>query len=274
MKCFYHGSDLDGKCSGAIVRKVTHTNNMSKCEFIPYYYKDFPYSSIEKDELVLLVDCSCDFEELLKITKNVVWIDHHITAIEKYKCFNIPGLQEDGISACELTWKHFYPDVTVPPVVRLLGDYDVWKFKYGEDSKVLQAGIRLFDSSVESPMWDIWLNPEYFPHDELSRGKIASLYREDYYKSVVKKLVFFTMFEGHKAVCCNASCVGSMLFDSVKDNFDIMMPFDFDGKGWNISIYTTKDDIDCSEIAKKYGGGGHKKAAGFRCTKLPFKEVT
>ena len=29
------------------------------------------------------------------------------------------------------------------------------------------------------------------------------------------------------------------------------------------SLRTTRDDVDVSEIAKKYGGGGHEKAAGF-----------
>ena len=42
-----------------------------------------------------------------------------------------------------------------------------------------------------------------------------------------------------------------------------MIPFRFDGKEWSYSLYTTKD-IDCSALAKKYGGGGHKKAAGFK----------
>ncbi len=30
------------------------------------------------------------------------------------------------------------------------------------------------------------------------------------------------------------------------------------------SLRTTKDDVDVSEIAKQYGGGGHSKAAGFK----------
>jgi nanoRNase/pAp phosphatase (c-di-AMP/oligoRNAs hydrolase) len=46
-----------------------------------------------------------------------------------------------------------------------------------------------------------------------------------------------------------------------------MMPFCFDGKQWTYSMYTLKD-INVSEIAKKYGGGGHKKAAGFQSDKL------
>ena len=68
MKCFYHGSDLDGKCSGAIVRSVYGED----CEYIPYYYGDFPFESIEKNEPVILVDCSCDFEKLLGITEYII----------------------------------------------------------------------------------------------------------------------------------------------------------------------------------------------------------
>jgi nanoRNase/pAp phosphatase (c-di-AMP/oligoRNAs hydrolase) len=46
------------------------------------------------------------------------------------------------------------------------------------------------------------------------------------------------------------------------------MPFSFDGDEWIISLYSR--NIDVSEIAKKYGGGGHKGAAGFHCKDLPF----
>ena len=46
------------------------------------------------------------------------------------------------------------------------------------------------------------------------------------------------------------------------------MTYQFNGKHWSFSIYTTKDDIDCSAIAKKRGGGGHKKAAGFEAKDL------
>jgi hypothetical protein len=40
---------------------------------------------------------------------------------------------------------------------------------------------------------------------------------------------------------------------------------------WNVSLYSTKDDIDCGAIAKSFGGGGHKGAAGFQCDELPFE---
>ena len=34
-------------------------------------------------------------------------------------------------------------------------------------------------------------------------------------------------------------------------------------------MYTMKDDIDVSKICYEFGGGGHKKAAGFTCDYLP-----
>ena len=49
-----------------------------------------------------------------------------------------------------------------------------------------------------------------------------------------------------------------------------MIVFVYNGDKWKVSLYTKKDDIDVSIIAQKYGGGGHKKASGFRCDKLPF----
>lgn len=37
-----------------------------------------------------------------------------------------------------------------------------------------------------------------------------------------------------------------------------------ENKYYTPSSYTTKNEVDCSVIAKANGGGGHKKAAGFQ----------
>jgi len=33
---------------------------------------------------------------------------------------------------------------------------------------------------------------------------------------------------------------------------------------WNFSLYNDNGLVDCSVIAKQFGGGGHKGASGFR----------
>jgi len=48
--------------------------------------------------------------ELLITTKNVTWIDHHKTAIEKYNDFeyDIRGVRYDGIAGCMLTYCYLH----------------------------------------------------------------------------------------------------------------------------------------------------------------------
>jgi oligoribonuclease NrnB/cAMP/cGMP phosphodiesterase (DHH superfamily) len=285
MKCFYH-NDMDGHASGAIVYKFfqrdrSFTKEMGEeCEFIEINYnKPFPLEKIAPNESVVIVDFSLqkdgEFEKLLKITDKVIWIDHHKTAIEKHGHLQIRGIRQDGVAACELTWKWFYPDKPVPKVIQLLGDYDIWAFKFGNDTNYLQTGIRLNVTKPESSNWETWLKEDYYPYCEINNGTIAIKYRDNYYKSLVNSIGFYTEFEGYRGICCNASSVSSQLFDSInKNTFDIMLPFSFDGNQWTVSIYSTNPDIDCSEIAKKYGGGGHKGAAGFQCKELPFKKLT
>jgi nanoRNase/pAp phosphatase (c-di-AMP/oligoRNAs hydrolase) len=41
---------------------------------------------------------------------------------------------------------------------------------------------------------------------------------------------------------------------------------------WVVFLYTDKENVDVSNIAKNYGGGGHRSAAGFSAKKFPFWE--
>ena len=295
MKCFYH-SDLDGKCAGAIVywHWQNHKTEKTTVEMFPINYnQDFPFDKIQKGEQVYIVDFSLqkegEFEKLFNITKAIIWIDHHKTSIEKHKGFaeTLIGIRKDGVSGCELTWEFFYGSLyRTPTIVKMLGRYDVWDFsKYGDKLNALQCGIRLEEDNPENEIWKrLFVEGELdldgllltYPTEKLlykiiDRGIVALRYRDNQYASLIKAWSFFAEFEGYKAICCNAGSVSSQLFDSVKEDYDLMIPFVFDGKQWTVSLYTKKD-IDCSEIAKKYGGGGHKQASGFQCKDLPFRK--
>jgi oligoribonuclease NrnB/cAMP/cGMP phosphodiesterase (DHH superfamily) len=274
---------MDGVCSAAIVKKFyDDTKDVMPwfdevCEFIRIDYRDeFPFDKIVKDELIVIVDFSLqkegEFYKLMGITDNIIWIDHHKTAIEKHQNLTLSGVRRDGVAGCELTWEFFFPGIKIPKVVELLADYDIWAFKFGEDTNKLQTGIRLYDTNPESENWDKWLHSHYYPAEELEKGEIALKYRNRYYAGLIKGWSFMTAFEGYRVIACNAGSVSSQLFDSVTEDYDLMMPFCWDGKQWTVSIYTKKD-IDCSALAKKYGGGGHKSAAGFQCKDLPFESV-
>ena len=62
----------------------------------------------------------------------------------------------------------------------------------------------------------------------------------------------------------DAYAVSSNMFWWTADNiddYDILIGFSYDGDNWNYSLRSTK--VDCAVLAMKYGGGGHKGAAGF-----------
>jgi len=272
MKCFYH-IDMDGKCAAAIVYREYKD---IKC--IPINYNiNFPFDIIEKDEEIIIVDYSLqkenEFKKLLDITKNVIWIDHHKTAIEKHnECTNIRGIRSIEKSGCELTWDFFHPDNETPKIVQLLGDYDTWSFKF-EETKFVQEGIQLYPNNPESYLWNYWfINQHEDINHLIENGKVALLSKINYYKQYVSNWSYYTEFEGYKCIVCNIGLGSSKVFDSIEKNYDIMIVFIFDGNLFTISLYTEKN-IDVSLIAKKYKGGGHYKAAGFQCKELPFKRI-
>jgi len=84
-----------------------------------------------------------------------------------------------------------------------------------------------------------------------------------------KTIGFESNLDGHPIYVCNILRCGSYFFDNLIDKYDMVACFSFDGKLWIVSLYSNK--IDCSEVAKRYGGGGHSGSAGFQCKELPFK---
>lgn len=97
----------------------------------------------------------------------------------------------------------------------------------------------------------------------------------DYQKNIYKRNsedAFEAEVNGFKAICLNVGEVGSQNFDNIYDEkrHDVMVAFKWKKDKWGVSFYSTKDDVDCSEIAKSFGGGGHRQAAGSQILNLDF----
>jgi oligoribonuclease NrnB/cAMP/cGMP phosphodiesterase (DHH superfamily) len=276
MLCFYHSADFDGICSGAIVKR-----KFSDC----YVYginhgQDFPWDMIQEGETVVMCDYSLNGEDMEKLNKltDFIWIDHHSSAINTVKNtgLEIEGLREVGKAACELTWEYYYPDKPIPRTVKYLGRYDVWDFS-NEDVEKFQYGMRTIPSDITRPyrideFWESMFDDTNEYIDEIiDMGKVVLLYTKSEYERYIRSYGFVTKFEGMRTLACNRGMTGSKLFNSIykqDELYDIMLAFvklSHDPYMWTVSIYTESDDIDCSVIAKKYGGGGHQKAAGFQC---------
>jgi oligoribonuclease NrnB/cAMP/cGMP phosphodiesterase (DHH superfamily) len=88
------------------------------------------------------------------------------------------------------------------------------------------------------------------------------------------KLCFPTILDGLRLLAANRGPTGSQFFKALWDEskYDAMCAFYLRPDGqWSISLYSTKETVDCSLVCKARQGGGHKGAAGFQAKELPFK---
>lgn len=295
MKCFYHIDD-DGKCAGFWVNRLAHHYDGYEKSFIKINYGDtFPLYDIKTNEQIYIVDYSIspnEMEQLLKITKDVTWIDHHRSAIKRYDGFDtsIRGIRYEGIAGCMLTYcwlkhmtnggegqpKEFDIIMTedAPMFTKYISDYDVWKFKYGEDTKAFEMGLQLYDLTPDSiyAIWNGFLTPNDYVNTEsviIQRGKDLLRYRDNWAKEYCEHIGFEVELEGYKCFAMNLAMISSDYFKSVnQEDYDMFIGFSYNGKSWNYSLRSEK--VDCSQIAMKYGGGGHPGAAGFATNKLLF----
>ena len=268
----FHHSDLDGHCSAAIIKYCYQLDSLFRQLFIECdYNKPINYDIVKKNEQVYVVDFSLDFDKLLEKTKNIVWIDHHINAIEKFKKFEfLDGIRLSNVAACELTWSFLFPHRKVPHIVSRLADYDAWKFDF-EDTWQVQEGIKLFNWSTDSENWNDWLEDREIKAI-LDVGDICIKYRNKLNAKAVKR-AYEVNFEGYKCLVLNTAKSGSIQFNSV-DGYDIYITTNFDGKNWIVNLYNSNQPkqgkVDVGRIAKKHKGGGHFGASGFVCQNLPF----
>ena len=292
MKIFHHG-DADGYAAAFAVYHFHKIEERKNTEFIEMQYGySVDFNSIEKDEVVFIVDFSFEIEDmrkLLEITKNVTWIDHHISSINKYKDFeyDIPGYREDGIAACELAYEYMRlikldkikpEDITkevihkniktIPKFIRLIGDRDVWKYDFGDETRYFH--MRLLHKGLPKPSDVYWtkLFNTNFLEEELKDGKLLLEFSNSLNSKAVKSWSYEAEFEGHKILCLNSTTRTSEVFgDKVKD-YDFVSVYTHTGKVFSVSLYSV--NMDVNHIAEKFGGGGHARACGFTCEKLPW----
>lgn len=254
----------------------------------PYDYGEpFPFDKIEEGSKVLMVDITTNpYSTMFRVNAqyDLFVIDHHKSFIESDAGKNINGLLTDGVAACQLTWHHFFLNDPTPEIIRLLGEYDVWKNEDKDqwENSIMptQMAMRMKHTdpatNVGHTFWDEYISSalkgtHHSKEIEMGcwgDGNTIIAYQKMEDKKAVDFYSFEAEFEGLRAICLNNTRFNSQVYESVWDpeKYDIMVAWvNVRGDSYTFSMYTEKEDIDVSKIARKFGGGGHKKAAGFQC---------
>ena len=299
----YHRVDYDGLFSAMICKYFFDINYPTEISInnIGYTYSD-PLPDISQlkriSDKLIMVDISFPPDYMLNLIntfgkENIIWIDHHITAIResiKYGYDYLIGQRDSEckVGACELTWKWFFEGMETPKIIQLLSAYDVWdKTRFSWDNEVLpcQNGLRaIFGMNLESIShnYNQILSDGFLETQILPGGRMIKSFLSMKWKAQVKNSSFeITVAGKYRGIALLTPDFTSAMFESVLDKgYQVFCICNMrkDSEMFSVSLYSEPDgrlgDFELGEYMKQnYSGGGHKTAAGGKLTKEQFEKL-
>lgn len=261
--CIYHGACDDGFGAAFAVWKAFPEQDIT---FFPGVYGEDPPDMTGLN--VAIVDFSYKRDVMIGLAakaKSLLVLDHHKTAEA-----DLNGLAEHCMRKTEISiefdmersgavmaWQHFHPGTPVPKFFEYLQDRDLWTKRL--------PGVDLFTMALRSypqdfSVWDSFLY-------DLPRLKDEGVAIERYYRTLVqsaKTHCFMREVGGHRVPVVNGSLfMSSEVAGELADGYPFAAMYAETEKGTIWSLRSRPGGVDVSEIAKRFGGGGHKHAAGF-----------
>lgn len=254
--CVYHDNCLDGIFSAWVVNEYFE----GQVKLVPGDYNDSDLDINQfKGRDVYLVDFSFSREVTLKIkevAKSLTVLDHHVSAKRNIgDLFHI----DSSRAGCLLTWEHFFPITTPPKQLLLVNDRDLWKFEYPETKDFVAYA---FANELTVRNVDKLIN-EVSITEACKVGKVLNR-RQQIEVNKLKKNTFMMTIDDVEVPVVNAGYeYASELGNQLSVGHPFAVVYQDLPNGRRFSLRSQKDTTDVSLVAKKFGGGGHKEAAGF-----------
>jgi uncharacterized protein len=223
---------------------IPHVPNGCRC-----YMIDISYPRPQMEELASRVS--------LKV------LDHHKTAQAALEGF--PDTVFDmSKSGAMLAWEEFFPGQPAPLLIQYVQDQDLWTWKLPE-SDAICAYLRSYPRDLAA--WT-YLNQSLVLGFRDAAAQGFAILRSD--RQRVEEMceqVRWGYIGSHYVPIANATVQFSAVGNALCEKFP-EAPFAaywfMRGDGMQQWGLRSMGDFDVSEIAKAYGGGGHKNAAGFQ----------
>ncbi len=231
------------------------------------YIVDFSFT---KDVLQTLVDTN----------KKVVVIDHHASAKDAVTAFP-DNIFDNDHSGAVLAWQYFHPDTDVPELLQYVEDVDLWRFALPESREFNTA---LGQYEMDFTVWDTLiadLQEENNRINFIAKGSLLAKFEDKLVAHMMTRKER-VLFEGHEIWALNTSEYVSILGNNLaelnlaREQEPIGLVYYHTDGQVKISLRSIGDS-DVSVIAQKYGGGGHKNAAGIAVNsfnELPFTFIS
>lgn len=232
-------------------------------------------------EQLFITDLSVN-EELAEIINKeglkVQLLDHHPSAthLNKYSFANVMTHLSDGFknSGTHLSFTYLLDKLinkglcneSLENFVELVRQYDTWEWKEifrNEEAKQLSDLLYILgrEKFVNDMLYRIKDNEELFSETDKLILEIKQKEIDNYINIKEKELIIkdFKLYKiGIVMADSYTSELGNILCER-HEELDFVAII----KKETVSLRTVKDDVNLTDIAKQFGGGGHPKASGF-----------
>lgn len=280
----YHANCDDG--FGAAL--TAWLNFGDTANYFPSSYGE-PVPTFKDGDDVFILDFSYSrsiMEEIGKKAGSVTLLDHHKTAEE-----NLKGLKLDcknyihfdmTKSGALLAWRYLFPEAEVPRLFKFIDDNDRWQFKLPE-TKYAIRNLRSYKQDFE-----VW--------ERVMRGLEVSHYRDRFVEEGAAQERFFqsqidflmNMSKPHPV--CMLGDVSGLAMNATRmyvsdlghrlavqsGTYGLVWSTlgpDVDPRRQVTCSLRSNGEFDVTEIAKIYGGGGHRNAAGFETSLEAMRQI-
>jgi uncharacterized protein len=267
--CYYHAGCPDGFGAAWAVRRAWGEGG----EYQPRGHDDeLPLGEL-RGATVAFVDmapANGPLRALARVAGHVLVLDHHLSSRERWLAE--PGLdlelRDEGHvvhfdldhSGAVLAWRHFHAGKPVPSLLAYVEDQDLWRFALPR-SREVNAAVTAYPRDFDT--WDrlAELAPEKLAEEgtPILRAQHAEVERALAGAHPV-------WIGGLRVEAVNAAFqraqIGHALAERAAHGAPAGAVYRSVGRRVDVSLYSI-GDFDVAAVAAKYGGGGHRNAAGF-----------
>lgn len=278
-------NDLDGVGCGILAKlafgseiKVRYNSIAALNREVEWFFENE-----DKDTFLFITDLSVNeenekrLEQFFQTGGKIQLIDHHKTALHynDYDWAKVVVEYVDGspASATSLFYEyliaqgHLQPSEALNEFVELIRQYDTWEWEKNNNSQAQRLNALFFLLSIEEfeeKMLHRLKTEAHFYFDDFEKkilqmeeGKI-----ERYIRRKRRELLQAKIKEHYVGVVYAESYHSELGNELGKENahLDYIAILNVGSK--KVSFRTIHDDIDVSEVAARFGGGGHAKASG------------
>jgi oligoribonuclease NrnB/cAMP/cGMP phosphodiesterase (DHH superfamily) len=252
----YHAECWDG--FGA--RYAAQAKLGDAAHYIAVNYKEGP-PALPPDAKVAIVDFSYPREQLLDLNSKVaglVVLDHHEKARQQLEGLPFVVFEQERAGA-GLSWAYFHPDQPEPKILQYVEDRDLWKWNL-DKSREVSAALGSYPMDFQ-----VWKGLDV---DTLkTEGTAIQRYKQQLVDGVVKRAVWGNVCEYKVPMTACIPEIRSEVGEALRARYP-EAPFaainyvEGGKKQW--SLRSQEGGFDVNAVANRFGGGGHKAAAGFR----------